>query len=258
VPDFSEISIGNPPQSFKVVMDTGSSNLWVPSSECTSIACYLHQKYDHESSSSYKKNQSSFEIQYGSGSVSGYISADHVGMGDLTIKNQLFAEVTSQSGLAFAFGRFDGILGLGYESISVNQIPPPFYSMIDQGLLDQKVFAFYLGDDSEGSEAIFGGIDEDHYTGKIHRLPIRRKAYWEVNLDSISFGGETAQMEMGAVLDTGTSLIALPSTVAELLCVPMLDALPLLTVAGTRRLVPRGPSPASIPSSARSAMRCRL
>ena len=258
VPDFSEISIGNPPQSFKVVMDTGSSNLWVPSSECTSIACYLHQKYDHESSSSWKKNQSSFEIQYGSGSVSGYISADHVGMGDLTIKNQLFAEVTSQSGLAFAFGRFDGILGLGYDSISVNHIPPPFYSMIDQGLLDQKVFAFYLGDDSEGSEAIFGGIDEDHYTGKIHRLPIRRKAYWEVNLDSISFGGETAQMEMGAVLDTGTSLIALPSTVAELLCVPMLDALPLLTVAGTRRLVPRGPSPASIPSSARSAMRCRI
>jgi len=214
---FSDITIGNPPQTFKVVMDTGSSNLWVPSSECTSIACYLHKKYDHESSSSYKKNQSTFEIQYGSGSVSGYISTDQVGMGDLIIKNQLFAEVTSQSGLAFAFGRFDGILGLGYDSISVNHIPPPFYSMIDQGLLDQKVFAFYLGDSETGSEAIFGGIDQSHYTGEITRLPIRRKAYWEVSLDAISFGGETAEMQMGAILDTGTSLIALPSTLAELL-----------------------------------------
>lgn len=214
---FSEISVGTPPQVFKVVMDTGSSNLWVPSSECTSIACYLHNKFDHEASSSYKKNGSTFEIQYGSGAVSGFISKDTVTMGDLTIKDQLFAEVTNEPGLAFAFGRFDGILGLGYDTISVNKVPPPFYSMIDQGLLDSPVFAFYLGDTSDSSEAVFGGIDESRYTGKITTIPLRRKAYWEVTLDSISFGGESADMDMGAILDTGTSLLALPSTIAELL-----------------------------------------
>ncbi|EUC51427.1 hypothetical protein COCMIDRAFT_79427 [Bipolaris oryzae ATCC 44560] len=217
---FSEISLGTPPQSFKVVLDTGSSNLWVPSTECSSIACYLHTKYDSSASSTYKKNGTEFEIHYGSGSLSGFVSNDVFQIGDLKVKNQDFAEATSEPGLAFAFGRFDGIMGLGYDTISVNRMVPPFYNMINQGLLDEPVFAFYLGDtkDSQESEATFGGIDESHYTGKLTKIPLRRKAYWEVDLDAITFGKETAEMEnVGAILDTGTSLIALPSAMAELL-----------------------------------------
>jgi len=218
---FSEIEIGTPPQKFKVVMDTGSSNLWVPGRDCSSIACYLHSKYDHEESSTYKKNGSEFAIQYGSGSLEGYISQDTVTIGDLVVKNQLFAESTKEPGLAFAFGRFDGILGLGYDTIAVNKIPPPFYSMLDQGLLDEPVFAFYLSDTANSgaeSEAVFGGVDPNHYTGKITKIPLRRKAYWEVDLDAITFGDQTAEIDnTGVILDTGTSLIGLPSTLAELL-----------------------------------------
>lgn len=218
---FSEIAIGTPPQEFKVVLDTGSSNLWVPSQDCNSIACFLHTKYDHSASTTYKQNGSSFEITYGSGSLEGYISQDTVQIGDLKIKDQLFAEATSEPGLAFAFGRFDGIMGLGYDTIAVNHIPPPFYKMIDQKLLDEPVFAFYLSDtneDADGSEVVFGGVDKDHYTGKMTKIPLRRKAYWEVELDAITFGNQTAELDnTGAILDTGTSLIALPSTLAELL-----------------------------------------
>jgi saccharopepsin len=218
--DFSEITIGTPPQTFKVVLDTGSSNLWVPSQECGSIACYLHTKYDSSASSTYAKNGSVFEIHYGSGSLTGFVSQDTMTIGDLTVKKQDFAEATEEPGLAFAFGRFDGILGLGYDTISVNKIIPPFYNMVNQGLLDKAVFAFYLGDTNKGeeSEAIFGGIDDAHYEGKITYIPLRRKAYWEVDLDSIAFGDASAKLEnTGVILDTGTSLIALPSTLAELL-----------------------------------------
>jgi len=215
---FSEIEIGTPPQKFKVILDTGSSNLWVPSKQCGSIACYLHSKYDSGASSTFKANQTRFEITYGSGSLSGFVSQDTVKIGDLTIKKQDFAEATSEPGLAFAFGRFDGILGLGYDTISVNKIVPPFYQMVNQGLLDEPVFAFYLGSTDQESEVVFGGTDKDHYTGKMFTLPIRRKAYWEVAFDSITFGKDTAGFDnMGAILDTGTSLIALPTTVADLL-----------------------------------------
>ena len=220
--DFSEIKIGTPPQTFKVVLDTGSSNLWVPSTECSSIACYLHTTYDSSASSTYKKNGSDFEIHYGSGSLSGFVSQDTVQIGDIKIKGQDFAEATEEPGLAFAFGRFDGIMGLGYDTISVNKIVPPFYQMIDQGLIDDPVVSFYLSDTNDGdqddSEAMFGGINKDHYTGNITKIPLRRKAFWEVDLDAISFGDATAELDdTGAILDTGTSLIALPSTLAELL-----------------------------------------
>lgn len=218
--DFTTIGLGTPPQEFKVILDTGSSNLWVPGSECGSIACYLHQKFDSSSSSTFKKNGTKFGIRYGSGEVSGYISEDVLQVGDIKVKKQLFGETTNEPGLAFAFGRFDGIFGLGYDTISVNKVPPPVYNMIDQGLLDEPVFSFYLGDTSKNTESVatFGGYDKKAFKGKITKLPVRRKAYWEVSLDALTFGKETADMEgTGAILDTGTSLIAMPVDYAELL-----------------------------------------
>ena len=103
------------------------------------------------------------------------------------------------------FHRFDGILGLAYDTISVNHITPPFYSMINKGLIDQKVFSFRLGSSEEdGGEAIFGGVDESAYSGEITYAPVRRKAYWEVELEKVAFGDDEVEFEnAGAAIDTG-------------------------------------------------------
>ncbi|CDK28099.1 unnamed protein product [Kuraishia capsulata CBS 1993] len=219
---FTEISLGTPGQSFKVILDTGSSNLWVPGSSCSSLACYLHTKYDHDQSSTYKPNNTEFAIRYGSGSLEGFVSQDTLSIGDLIIPKQDFAEATSEPGLAFAFGKFDGILGLAYDTISVDKVVPPIYNAIELGLLDKPQFAFYLGDvsksEEDGGVATFGGVDDSKYEGKITWLPVRRKAYWEVAFDGVALGKEYASLEgTGAAIDTGTSLIALPSGLAEIL-----------------------------------------
>ena len=154
--------------------------------------------------------------------MEGYVSQDTLAIGDLIIPKQDFAEATSEPGLAFAFGKFDGILGLAYNTISVNKIVPPVYNAIEQGLLEEPRFAFYLGDTSKNEEdggvATFGGIDKDLYTGKVVDLPVRRKAYWEVAFEGIGLGDEYAELtKTGAAIDTGTSLITLPSSLAEII-----------------------------------------
>ena len=81
--------------------------------------------------------------------------------------------------------------------------------MIAQKLIDSPVFSFRLGSSEEdGGEAIFGGIDDSAYTGKIDYVPVRKKAYWEVELEKVSLGDDELELEnTGAAIDTGRSLL---------------------------------------------------
>lgn len=71
---YGTIEIGTPPQEFTVIFDTGSSNTWVPSKKCHSLACYLHNRYDSSESKTYVHDSREFAIRYGSGAVEGFIS----------------------------------------------------------------------------------------------------------------------------------------------------------------------------------------
>merc|ERR1719410_2404199 len=196
---FGPIKVGG--QSFEVVFDTGSANLWVPGKACGFTTCWMHPRYDKSKSTAYEKDGREYKVQYGSGPVEGVFSKDTVTVGGIDVKGQLFAEVSKVSfgplNIAFAAGKFDGLLGLGFKSISQYQIPTPFEAMIDQKLIDESVFAFYLQKD-------------ESQQGELVDVPLTSETYWEVSLDSMKYGSAVVSSSAKAIIDSGTSLLAGP------------------------------------------------
>ncbi|KAH9749607.1 Aspartic proteinase A2 [Citrus sinensis] len=194
---YGEIGIGTPPQKFTVIFDTGSSNLWVPSTNCYfSVACYFHSKYKSSQSSTYKKNGESASIQYGTGAIAGFFSYDSVKVGDLVVKDQEFIEATREPGVTFMVAKFDGILGLGFQEISVGNAVPVWYNMVKQGLIQDPVFSFWLNrnqQEDEGGEIVFGGVDPNHYKGKHTYVPVTQKGYWQFNMGDVLIGGKPTE-----------------------------------------------------------------
>lgn len=210
------------PPCLQVVPDTGSSNLWVPSSKCkfTEIPCDLHSKYWAKQSTTYVENGTEFAIQYGSGSCSGFLSTDTLTWGDVKVQGQTFAEVTHEPGIAFIAAKFDGILGLAFPRIAVDGVVPPFNNMVAQGLIDEPTFSFYINRHESEGELVLGGADPAHYTGPITYIPLTNETYWEFALDAVQVAGAPASCGAGAschaIADSGTSLLAGPKDVRRL------------------------------------------
>eukprot|EP00747_Dinoflagellata_sp_TGD_P182811 gnl/TRDRNA2_/TRDRNA2_37230_c0_seq1.p1 gnl/TRDRNA2_/TRDRNA2_37230_c0~~gnl/TRDRNA2_/TRDRNA2_37230_c0_seq1.p1 ORF type:complete len:455 (+),score=134.69 gnl/TRDRNA2_/TRDRNA2_37230_c0_seq1:159-1367(+) len=154
---------------------------------------------------------------YGSGPAEGVFGKDTVSVGGVDVKGAIFAEISKVSfgplNIAFAMGKFDGIMGLGFNSISVDKIPTAFEMMISQKLIDEPVFAFSLPTKSgDEGELMFGGIDNTKYTGEISYVPLTNESYWQIKMDSMKFGSDAVDgaNNVKAIVDSGTSMLAGP------------------------------------------------
>lgn len=212
---YGTIKVGTPPQEFTVIFDTGSSNLWVPKVNCQNCGYWFinggKSKYDSTKSTSFTKDGSDFHIQYGSGDVKGYMSVDTITLAeDIAVTNQKFAEVENAGGLGVGYimGKFDGILGLGFEGLCLGGAHTVFKNAIDQGVVSQKMFAFNLGDNSDG-ELTMGGYDESHFTGEITWTALAEPKYWLINIENVQAGSYSSGAT-NAIVDSGTSLITGP------------------------------------------------
>ncbi|KAG8577910.1 hypothetical protein GDO81_010323 [Engystomops pustulosus] len=213
---YGKISLGNPPQNFNVVFDTGSSNFWIPSAFCISEACRVHKQFQSFSSTSYQHGGKTFSIHYGTGQLVGITGKDTLQIGNLTIVGQDFGQSVVEPGRTFVLAQFDGVLGLGYPSLAVANAVPVFDQIMKQHLVNKPIFSFHLNKDDNfeyGGELILGGIDSSLYKGPIHWIPLTDKSYWQIRLDNIKVHGKVAFCPDGceAIVDSGTSLITGPS-----------------------------------------------
>jgi cathepsin D len=231
---YGPVTIGTPPQTFEVIMDTGSSNLWVPSSKCDAAifkACANHSKYDGAASSTHAVDPSKRDLllPYGSGVCAGSINIDTVGFGAFALKSCPFGAIWIEPGAVWVQSPFDGILGLAFPGIAMpieNPPLPPFDVLMGMKSLSQNIFSFYLStqhDDlpaSGSSELLLGGVDSTLYTGDFTYLPSLKyetlSAYWLIHGDDISVGGTSTGAckdligKCQLVVDTGTSVITGP------------------------------------------------
>lgn len=213
---YGVISIGTPAQNFTVIFDTGSSNLWVPSVQCTDVACQGKNLYNPASSSTYQPNGEPIHISYGSGSMTGILAYDTVCVAGICVTDCEFAEAQTLA-LAFAGSPFDGLLGMAYQSIAADNVPTWFDDAVQQNNL-QSVFGFYLSTDNQNSVLTIGGYDSSFYTGSItyHSLYLDIGDYYMITFDGIAAGSKSVSMNCGnnkckAIVDTGTSYLIGPS-----------------------------------------------
>mmetsp|Transcript_31203 Transcript_31203/g.41289 ORF Transcript_31203/g.41289 Transcript_31203/m.41289 type:complete len:627 (+) Transcript_31203:201-2081(+) len=212
---YGQIGLGMPVQYFEVIFDTGSSDLWVTSSQCTHGDCATLNLnlYDSSASSTYQAVGGAVSINYeDESSASGHKSSDQLTLGGVVVNNQRFAEITHRE--VYSCADADGIMGLGFDSLSEVSGPTPFHNLINQGSLDEPVFSMYLAHDSSG-ELMFGASNPNHYEDCLVDVPVSNihSGYWEVTLQDVVTQDDESfftRNSWQAIIDSGTSLVIGP------------------------------------------------
>ncbi|KAK4519931.1 uncharacterized protein ATC70_010175 [Mucor velutinosus] len=215
-----EIGIGTPPQKFNVDFDTGSSDIWVPSSRCGS-SCSTHRRFNDSKSFTYKgMGNATWHLSYGDGSsVRGYTALDTVHLGNVT-KHQQFIGLVSQQTPEFASDKFlDGIFGLAFPPLAYTGIKASIVQDLHMdGSIPSPIVSFHLGHNRDGGkgEILFGDINQNHFEGELKYVPVTVKKYWQVDMTGVEVGGTNVLAStMPAIVDTGTTLIIVPSAVSQ-------------------------------------------
>ncbi|KAA8899430.1 hypothetical protein TRICI_006344 [Trichomonascus ciferrii] len=219
-----EIEIGTPGQKQYVLLDTGSSDLWVigkgnkycASNETeqemaeqglTFIDCKEDSgTFDKEKSKSYKSNGTDFFISYGDTTYAeGELASDVVKIGDTKLEKAIFA-------VADTTNSTPGVFGIGYpaneatvidvntgevdESKEYSNFP---VMLKEEGITESVAYSLWLNDpDSKEGNILFGGVDHKKYEGKLGKVPFinLQTRYFEnptefyVMLSNLGFKGD--------------------------------------------------------------------
>lgn len=235
---YGDFALGNPPQRFTAVFDTGSGITWVPGSQCKSDTCSEHHQFSVDGSKSFEElepQRADGTIHYGTGQVEYADGRDTLTFCDshsdpgchgvqakrLKVQSQPFGMSTNQTDYPFRILPFDGILGLAPSASGGSVV----HALKNSHALDRNVFGVYLSEDTHRSGSIsFGGIERAHIAPKspLTWHKIQNDQEWSLAMKDILVDGKPLHIcddrpdgVCPAVVDTGSSLITGPSGEVE-------------------------------------------
>jgi hypothetical protein len=217
----ANVTSGTPPQQFQIVPDTGSSNYWIISSTCNSQACmgypqsgWTKNRFDSSKSSTFSNQPGTpFSIQYGSGSCNGNLATDVLAFAGLSYATQVFGLATSIADV-FGYQPIDGIMGLGWPSLAVDNVVPPMQNLLPS--LTMPIFTVWLDRKvsismgGSGGLITYGAIDATNCDSTWAYVPLTSKSYWQFAVDSFAVGTYTISKSQQVISDTGTSWLGGP------------------------------------------------
>ncbi|KAL1607515.1 hypothetical protein SLS59_002483 [Nothophoma quercina] len=229
---FANATLGTPAQSFRLHIDTGSSDLWVNAASsklCSERGnqCGDSGTYTANDSSTYEFVNNAFNISYVDGSgASGDYATDTFRFGGQTITDMQF-------GIGYTSSSPEGILGIGYtiNEVQVNRFGLDEYPNLpqklkDDGTINSVAYSLWLNDlDASTGSILFGGVDTDKFSGKLSTLPIIQEsgvyAEFIIALTDMGIGSNKTSLfsnsNVAVLLDSGSSLMYLPDAVATAL-----------------------------------------
>ncbi|KAI0089551.1 aspartic proteinase precursor [Irpex rosettiformis] len=202
------VQVGNPPTTFDLIVDTGSSNTWVGAT--TPFAA---------TSTTVDTGEIVF-VEYGSGFVLGNQLLDQVSFGGITIPQQGIGSALLSDG----FQGVDGIIGIGPTDLTLgttsdgNEVPTVTDNAFTAGLIGARQVGVSFEPTTSPSitngELSFGGPDTSKFTGSLHTVPVTTTSpanqFFGVD-QSVTLGSTTILPTTAGIVDTGTTLILLAS-----------------------------------------------
>ncbi|KAF8902934.1 aspartic peptidase domain-containing protein [Gymnopilus junonius] len=218
------LTIGSPAQTFSVVLDTGSSDLWLASDTCLNCDPSTPLFQSTKSSSLQAGLSSAVTIHYGSGSVAGTTASDTVSMGGFTVSSQTFL-VVDRLTTGLLDGPVSGIMGLAFQTIASTHAVPFWQALVNNNQLSSPDMSFWLtrADRNSAAQEVAGGVftlggtNSSLFSGDIdfQDMPVSSPSFWLQTLSAATVQGNSVQITSGdsavSAIDTGTTLIGGPS-----------------------------------------------
>ncbi|KAG0141483.1 hypothetical protein CROQUDRAFT_51617 [Cronartium quercuum f. sp. fusiforme G11] len=223
---FTSIQIGEPPQDLSVILDTGSADFWVASTNCnTTTGCStgLGPKFDPINSS---VTNTAFSIKYGSGSATGKMYTDNMTFAGYNISNQKFAVVDTVSSELLS----KDVSGLmGFQPLAASGVMPIWQSLLSnasQYNLSFPGFSFALTrfinqtgakEVEPGGLFTLGTLNSSLFDGEIEFIPLPKglESYWLIPMGGLDVNGIPvdlgSEITKNVAIDSGTTLLGGPA-----------------------------------------------